>query len=183
MKLYSALAALFVGLVISANWLASKYTVHVGFGYVAPAGVFAIGAVLVLRDWIQQLKGLLWTMPLVYTSGLISWLVGDLAGWTGLERVAVASVVAFSISETIEAVVFTPLRNRNLTAGVALSATAGNAIDSAIFIWIALPAFPAFLTFHTLFMGNFVGKMEMIAVGTVLTFFRRRLIPVQTAIA
>jgi hypothetical protein len=32
--------------VILANWLASRYVASVGFGYVAPAGVFAIGAVL-----------------------------------------------------------------------------------------------------------------------------------------
>ncbi|MBA2642266.1 MAG: hypothetical protein H0U82_04985, partial [Actinobacteria bacterium] len=42
-----------------------------------PAGVFCIGGVLVLRDWLQQLRGLLWTMPLVYTSCLASWAIGD----------------------------------------------------------------------------------------------------------
>lgn len=170
--LYGALACVFVGLVVLANWLASRFVVTVPFtDYLAPAGVFAIGAVLVLRDWLQQLRGLLWTMPLVYAAGLLSWLVGDLAGWTGLERIAVASVVAFSVSETVEAVIFTPLRNRSLTAGVALSATVGNALDSWLFLWIAFGS-------QAFFMGNFVGKMEMIAVGTALTFGRRRLLPV-----
>ena len=104
MKLFLPLAACYVGLVILANWLASAYTVDVPLTpYVAPAGVFCIGAVLVLRDWIQQLRGLYWTMPLVYAAGLISWGVGDLAGWTALEKIAIASVIAFSVSETIEA--------------------------------------------------------------------------------
>lgn len=171
-RVYVSLAAAFVGLVILANWLASAYLWRVPLtGYYAPAGVFAIGAVLVLRDWLQQLKGLLWTMPLVYAAGLISWGVGDLAGWTGLERIAVASVVAFSVSETVEALVFTPLRNRSLTAGVAVSATVGNAIDSFLFLWIAFGS-------QTYFWGNAVGKMEMIALGTLLTFGRRRLLPV-----
>lgn len=175
MRLFAPLAALFFGLVILANWLASRYTVHVPLTtYLAPAGVFCIGGVLVLRDWMQQLKGLLWTMPIVYLAGLTSWLVGDVAGWTGLEKIAVASVVAFSVSETVEAAIFTPLRNRNLTAGVALSATIGNALDSYIFLQIAFGS-------QAFFAGNFVGKLEMIAIGTLLTFGRRLWLPVRAA--
>ena len=172
LRIYLSLAGLFVGLVVLANWLASAYIVRVPLtDYYAPAGVFAIGGVLVLRDWLQQLKGLWWTMPLVYAAGLISWGVGDLAGWTGLERIAVASVVAFSISETVEALVFTPLRNRSLTAGVLVSATAGNALDSFLFLWIAFGS-------QAFFMGQLTGKMEVIAIGTALTFGRRKFLPV-----
>ncbi|MBV8395683.1 MAG: VUT family protein [Actinobacteria bacterium] len=170
MKTFAALAAVFVGLVVLANWLASAYVVSVGFGRVAPAGVFCIGGVLVLRDWMQQLRGLAWTMPLVYAAGLLSWGIGDAAGWTSLEKIAVGSVVAFTVSETVEAIVFTPLRNRNLTLGVALSATVGNALDSYVFLSIAFGS----LTF---FLGQFIGKSEMIAFGTLLTFARRRVLP------
>ena len=60
MKRYVFLAGIFVGLVIMANWLASRYVVSVGFGKLAPAGVFCIGGVLVLR-LAAQLRGLLWT--------------------------------------------------------------------------------------------------------------------------
>ena len=164
------LAASFVGLVILANWLASRYVVSVGFGRVAPAGVFCIGGVLVLRDWLQQLRGLAWTMPLVYAAGLASWGIGDAAGWTGLQKIAVASVVAFTVSETVEAVVFTPLRRRSLTLGVGLSATVGNALDSYLFLALAFGS-------QAFFLGQFIGKSEMIAIGTVLTFARRRLVP------
>jgi len=69
-KRFSVLATAFVALVVLANYLASRYTVPVGFGYRAPGGVFCVGAVLVLRDWMQQLRGLRWTMPLVYLAGL-----------------------------------------------------------------------------------------------------------------
>jgi queuosine precursor transporter len=169
-KRFALLAAAYVALVILANWLASRYVVSVGFGRVAPAGVFCIGGVLVLRDWLQQLRGLLWTMPLVYAAGLASWGIGDAAGWTQLEKIAVASVVAFTVSETVEAVVFTPLRNRSLTLGVALSGTVGNAIDSWLFLQLAFAS-------QAFFVGQFIGKGEMIALGTVLTFGRRRLLP------
>jgi len=168
-KRYLALALAYFGLVILANWLASRYVVSVGFGLVAPAGVFCIGAVLVLRDWLQQLHGLLWTMALVYAAGLASWAIGDAAGWTSLEKIAVASVVAFTVSETVEAVVFTPLRRRNLTLGVGLSATVGNALDSWLFLQLAFGS-------QALFTGQFVGKGEMIALGTLVTFWRRRVL-------
>src|SRR5205823_8276612 len=98
---------------------------------------------------------------------LASWGIGDAAGWTSLQKIAVASVVAFTISETVEAVVFTPLRKRDLTLGVALSATVGNALDSYVFLALAFGA----LSF---FLGQFIGKSEMIAVGTLLTLARRR---------
>lgn len=171
MRRYLPLAAVYFALVILANWLASKYVVSVGFARMAPAGVFCIGAVLVLRDWLQQLRGLVWTMPLVYAAGLASWGIGDAAGWTGLEKIAVASVVAFTVSETIEAVVFTPLRNRNLTLGVALSGTVGNALDSFLFLALAFGS-------QAFFLGQFIGKSEMIVAGTLLTLARRRLVPV-----
>ena len=172
-QIFLALAAIYMGLVILANWLASAYRVEVPFtSQQAPAGVFCIGVVLVLRDWIQQLRGLVWTMPLVYAAGLISWAVGDLAGWTSLEKIAIASVIAFSVSETVEAVVFTPIRNRNLSLGVALSATIGNAIDSYLFLWIAFGSM-------TYFWGQFWGKSEMVAIGVALTMLRRRVAPIR----
>jgi queuosine precursor transporter len=171
-KGYATLAVGFVGLVLLANWLASRFVVHVPLTpYMAPAGVFAIGGVLVLRDWMQQLAGLRWTMPLVYAAGLFSWLVGDLAGWTSLQKIAIASVIAFTVSETIEALVFTPIRNKQLTLGVALSATIGNAIDSYIFLTIAFSS-------TAFFWGQFWGKNEAIAVGVLLTLARRRFAPV-----
>ncbi len=171
MKLFVPLAVLYTSLVVLANWLAATYVVDVGFGYQAPAGVFAIGAVLVLRDWIQQLAGLWPTMAMVYVAGLISWAVGELAGWSDLQRIALASVVAFTVSETVEALVFTPIRNRSLSAGVGLSATVGTAIDSFLFLWIAFGS-------EEFFTGQFIGKCWMVAIGTALTLVRRRVLAV-----
>jgi uncharacterized PurR-regulated membrane protein YhhQ (DUF165 family) len=171
-RTFLSLAAGFFALVLLANWLASAYVVHVPLTpYLAPAGVFCIGGVLVLRDWMQQLAGLARTMPLVYAAGLVSWGVGDLAGWTSLQKVAVGSIVAFTVSETVEAIVFTPLRRRNLALGVALSATVGNALDSYVFLTIAFSS-------TAFFWGQFWGKSEAIAAGVLLTLARRRLVPV-----
>lgn len=166
------LSLMFVGLAVFANWLASKYIVHVPFTpYAAPAGVFCIGVVLVLRDWIQQIAGLRWTLGLVAVGGAASYLIGDAAGWTALQKIAVASLVAFIVSETVEAAVFTPLRNRNLTAGVLASGMVGNALDSWLFLTLAFGS-------TAFFWGNFVGKAEMIVVGGALTAARRAWVPV-----
>jgi queuosine precursor transporter len=168
------LGAAYLALAILANWLAAAYTVRVPFtDLLAPAGVFAIGGILVLRDWLQQLAGLLPTMALVYVAGLVSWAVAEAAGWTSLQRIALASVLAFTVSETAEALVFTPLRNRSLTLGVLASGIAGTALDSWLFLTIAFGS----LAF---FRGQFVGKGEMVLLGAALTATRRAVLPVAT---
>lgn len=173
-RVFAALAAGYVGLAILANWLASRFTITVPLtDYVAPAGVLCIGGVLVIRDWMQQLKGLAWALPLMLAAGAASYLIGELAGWSGLQKIALASVAAFLVSETVEALIFTPLRNRSLTLGVALSATVGNAIDSWLFLQLAFGS-------QAFFWGNFYGKLEMIAVGVALTAGRRLVLPVPT---
>jgi queuosine precursor transporter len=165
----------YVALAVLANWLASRFIVHVPLtAYGAPAGVFCVGLILVLRDWLQQLAGLAWTLLLVPVGGLSSYLIGMLGGWGSLQRIALASLAAFLASETLEALVFTPIRRRSLTLGVALSATAGNALDSWLFLWLAFSS-------EAFFAGNFVGKLEMIAVGVALTAARRVVLPVARA--
>jgi len=167
-RLAFTLAIAYVALAVLANWLASRYVIRVPLtNYLAPAGVLCIGAVLVIRDWMQQLRGLWWSLALMVVAAGASYLIGVTAGWTSLQKIAIASVVAFLVSETVEAAIFTPIRRRNLTVGVALSATAGNALDSFLFLWLAFGS----LAF---FAGNFIGKMEMIAVGVALTAARRR---------
>ncbi len=167
-----ALSGIYIGLAVLANWLAATYLVHVPFTtYIVPAGVFCIGAILVLRDWIQQLAGLRWSLALVVIGGSASYLIGTVAGWTSLQKIAVASLAAFIVSETVETVVFTPLRKRNLTLGVALSATVGNAIDTWLFLALAFGS-------QAFFAGTFIGKLEMIAVGVALTATRRYFVPV-----
>lgn len=175
-QLVAVLAVLYVGLVVLANWLASKYTITVPFTtYLAPAGVLCIGAVLVIRDWLNQLVRTRAVIVLMLIAGVASYAIGVAAGWTSLQKIAVASLVAFLVSETIELLVFLPVRRRSLTAGVALSATVGNAIDSYLFLTIAFGS----LAF---FWGNFIGKMEMIAVGVALTAIRRFLLPARVAV-
>jgi hypothetical protein len=167
-----ALTVAFVGLAVVANWLAAVATVTVPFtDLVAPAGVLCIGVAFVLRDWLAQLAGFAWAFAVIPVAGAASYLIGEAAGWTSLQRIAVASLVAFLASESLEAICFAPLRKRSLTAGVFASGMIGNAVDSWIFL--SLAALPM-----SLYAGLFVGKAEMIAVGAALTAVRRRRLPV-----
>jgi uncharacterized PurR-regulated membrane protein YhhQ (DUF165 family) len=169
----TGLALTYVGLAILANWLASRYVVGIPLtgGLRAPAGVFCIGGILVLRDWFQQLTSLWRSLALVYIAGIASYLAGVVLGWASLQKIALASLAAFTVSETLEAVIFTPLRRRSLTLGVAGSALIGNAVDSWLFLTLAFGS-------TAFFWGQFWGKTEMIAVGVALTAARRSVVPV-----
>ena len=168
-----ALSAGYVGLAVLANWLASKYVWPVGFGYMAPAGVYAIGAVLVLRDWINQLATKL-SLALIPVASLASYGIGEIAGWSALQKIALASVAAFMVSEAVEWAVFAPIRQRSLTLGVALSGTVGLLVDSYVFLSLAFGS----LAF---FEGQVIGKAEALAVGVALTAARRTAFPVATS--
>lgn len=170
MKTFAPLAAAYVGLAVLANWLASRYTWPVGFGYYAPGGVWAIGGVLVLRDWLNQLHARA-SVALIPVASAVSYGIGEAAGWSALQKIALASVAAFVISEAVEWAVFTPLRKRSLTLGVALSGSVGIALDSYVFLTLAFGS----LAF---FDGQMIGKAEALAAGVLLTAARRRLVPV-----
>lgn len=138
-------------LYIGTIWLANYLVVHVGlvsvgFGLVAPAGVYCAGAALVLRNVVQRLLG----RPV----SLLAILVGaGLSYWIS-PALATASAAAFLFSETADFAVYSPLARKGWTVAATCGAVVGAAVDSAIFLQLA---------FHdlTFWRGQFVGKMEM----------------------
>jgi|TARA_Y100000034_G_scaffold64467_1_gene77992 hypothetical protein len=112
-----------------------------------------IGAALVLRDAIHETYGRRWVM------------VGIVAG-AGLSAaispaLALASGVAFAVSEMGDFTVYEPLRRYSKPLGIAVSGTIGGAIDSALFLILAFGS----LDFFT---GQFVGKTEMAFLGAAI---------------
>ena len=134
--------------------------VPVGFGLIAPAGVYFAGLALTLRDLVQDRLGKRWTVAAILVGAALSALLSP--------ALALASGAAFLLSELADFAVFTPLRSRSWLGAVALSNTVGLVVDSALFLWLAFGSL-AFLS------GQLVGKAEMtIAAVAVLWVVRRK---------
>lgn len=132
--------ALFCATIPLANWMIGNVGVicvpqgpcliPVAPGLSAPSGVLAVGAALVLRDFVQRHLGLRWAFAAVLIGAVLSGLVAPPA-------LAVASVAAFLVSELADMAVFTPLQRRGLVLAVALSSVIGLAVDSVVFLYLA----------------------------------------------
>jgi uncharacterized PurR-regulated membrane protein YhhQ (DUF165 family) len=144
----------YVATIFAANWLIEHVgIVSVGFGLHAPAGVFAAGIALTLRDVVQATLGRRAIVAAI--------LVGALLSYTVSPAFALASGVAFLVSELADFAVYTPLEQRSWLGAVALSNTVGLLIDSALFLWLAFGS----LQF---FAGQVVGKAWMTLLALVL---------------
>ena len=133
-----ALAVGFLASIPLANWLIGNVgecvpqgpcLVPVGFGLMAPSGVLAIGAALVLRDGVHEAFGLRGAMAAILAGSALSWFIAP--------SLAIASGVAFLLAETADLLVYAPLRRRALGWAVLLSGIAGAVIDSAVFLLLA----------------------------------------------
>jgi uncharacterized PurR-regulated membrane protein YhhQ (DUF165 family) len=158
-----AALACFIFTVYAANWLIEHYGfVSVGFGYMAPAGVYAAGAAFVLRDVVHRTLG-----PLVVVLGILA---GAGLAYTVSPTFAVASAIAFLVSELADLAVYTPLERRGLVKAMVASNIVGLVVDSALFLWLAFGSL-AFI------QGQIIGKatMTLLALPVVLVA-RRRLV-------
>lgn len=122
----------FLTLIVAANWLTTTYgLIPVGFGLMATAGTWAAGLVLLVRDWLQDVAGRAAVIALIAAgAGLSAILAGP--------QLAVASCIAFVVSEMADLAVYTPLRERgHWIRAVLASNLVGSAIDSLLFLTIA----------------------------------------------
>jgi uncharacterized PurR-regulated membrane protein YhhQ (DUF165 family) len=141
-----------------ANWLVEHYgVVPVGFGLMAPAGVYAAGLAFTLRDIVHRTLGVIAVMCCIVIGAILSYAVSD------IQRIAIASAVAFSVSELLDLSVYTWVRERGWIKAVLVSNISGLTIDSLIFLSIAFGS----LTF---FWGQVVGKL-WVTLATVAILF------------
>lgn len=130
-------------------------------GLMAPSGVLMIGLALVLRDLLQRRLGV------GYSAGAVV-LGAALSAWVAPPALAVASGVAFLISELADMAVYTPLARRRLVAAVVASSFVGLVVDSMLFLWLAFGSLE-FLA------GQVVGKSWMVlAAIPAVAYLRRR---------
>ncbi len=158
----------FVGTVYCANWALKHWgTVPVGFGLRAPAGVWFAGVAFVLRDWLQEIAGRLWVVAAILAGAALSYWVGASVTIPGGHvSIAVASGIAFMLSEFADFSVYTPLRERNLPAAVLASQIVGAVVDSILFLILAFGSL-------TLLQGQIVGKVWVGLFVAVYLFSRR----------
>lgn len=128
---------LYLLLIAAANLLTAKFAplVLAGGTLIVPVGSLFAGAVFILRDLVQMKHGrrktyttILWASAL---SAVLSVSLGDTA------HVAVASVVAFFVSEAADTETFSRLR-KSLAARILLSGVVGGCLDSFLFVILGL---------------------------------------------
>lgn len=138
------------------------HTIPVGFGYQAPSGVLWVGLAFTLRDLVQTGLGRYATVAAIIAGASLSYVVAP--------SLAVASGVAFLVSESLDFAVYTPLVDRGRTIlAVTLSNTVGLLIDTFLFLWIAFGS----LQF---WQGQVIGKawMTLLALAVIVPLRRRR---------
>lgn len=153
----------FVGTVFAANWAIQRWgLVPVGFGLMAPAGVYFVGLAFTLRDIVHRALGRWAVVGCILVGAALSYLIAP--------SFALASGVAFLASEMADLSVYEPLRARGWLPAVVASNIVGTVVDSVLFLWIAFGSL-AFLE------GQIVGKLWMtaLAVGVLALARRRRL--------
>jgi uncharacterized PurR-regulated membrane protein YhhQ (DUF165 family) len=151
--------AIFAGAAMLANWLTTMFGfVPVGFGFVATAGTYAAGVALVARDFIHETSGLRGVAVAVVLGTGLSVALAD-------PMIALASGVAFAVSEAADTLVYAPLRKRRWRLAVIASSVVGAVIDTAIFLGLAFGL--AAVTAEAM-GGQLVGKVLWVAVPVAI---------------
>mgnify|MGYP000014469556 CR=1 FL=1 len=170
-KGYAALAA-YAATIPAANYMISNVgtvcvpdgpcLIQVGFGLMAPSGVLMIGLALLLRDAVHEMLGKSWALAAIAAGAVISYLLAD-------PFIAIASFIAFAVSELSDFAVYSRIRERSRELAVLASGVVGSVIDSVIFLYIAFGSLA-----HI--EGQIVGKIgvTVIAAGSFWYWKQRR---------
>lgn len=185
---WAALAfAVYAGAIVLSNVLITHVGVPagpgthltpVGFGLLAPSGVWAAAVSFPARDVVQRLTPRWHGVPVV---GILAILIGAAISYKiSAPAVAIASGGTYLCSESLDCAIYTPLQKRHFVAAVGLSCTGAALLDSWVFLhW---PAFPHWqhlpAGWHSM-LGLIVGKLWVIAVGTGITWWLRNAGPLR----
>lgn len=166
----SLAVVLYIGSIFMANWFIQNvgtqyvpggpHVIPVGFGLEAPSGVLWVGVALVARDLVQQFYGSRIAIAAVVIGAALSYFVAP--------SLALASAVAFLLSEMADFLVYTPLMRRDkFVLAVFLSGTVGITVDSIVFLGLAFGSLE-FLA------GQILGKFWATLAGAAVIWLIRR---------
>ena len=133
------IVALYVGVSVWVNWSIVGLPTKEIFGVEVPPGLFAVGAIFVLRDFTHRAIGrwvLLWTL----VGALLSYFVA-------LPKLAIASGISFFISEGIDYLVYKKTQ-RKLEDRILLSSAVAVPIDGVVFLTLAELITPGLFVIH-----------------------------------
>lgn len=117
--------------IVAANWLTSTFgLMPIGFGLSVTAGTLAAGFALVARDGVQISCGKRLAVAAIIVGTLLSVV-------TSTPAIALASGIAFLVSEFVDLAVFTPLRQHTLSGAVLVSSVVSAPVDTVLFLSIA----------------------------------------------
>ncbi|WP_336031184.1 VUT family protein [Geodermatophilus sp. FMUSA9-8] len=129
--LSGVLALALLSTVVGANWLVSTFgVIPAGFGLMVPAGTYAAGLALGLRDGLDRLGGFRWVLPTIALGVVLSAL---LAG----PGIAVASAAAFALGELTDLLVWRRLRRSGWRRALVASNAVGAVVDTCVFLPLA----------------------------------------------
>lgn len=152
--------AAYIATIFAANWAIQTFgIVPVGFGLMAPAGVYFVGLAFTFRDLAHDAVGRRWVVAAIVIGAGLSAFVSP--------QFALASGVAFLFSELADFAVYTPLRERGWLRAVAASNAVGLVVDSVLFLALAFGSLE-FLP------GQIVGKAWMTALAVLVLWGGRR---------
>ncbi len=121
----------YLGSIVAANWLTTRYgLVPVGFGLAATAGTYCAGVAFIARDAVQDTAGRGWALATLAVGAVLSW-------WLSTPALAIASAVAFGLSELADMAVYTPLRRKGYVRAAVTSNVVGAAVDTVVFLQLA----------------------------------------------
>lgn len=144
--------ATYVGSVVLANWASTHCAALLVGSLIVPAGTVWAGVTLTLRDLLHEAVGTRGVLAAILAGAGLSW-------WLATPQIAVASVVAFTMSELIDSIVYARLRVRSRLSAVLGSNLVGLVTDSVLFVPLAFGSFTAV-------PGQILGK-TVATVGTV----------------
>lgn len=167
----------FIGCIIGANYLTTNHGFISFLGVSATAGTLLAGATFVLRDAVQDLTDSRWYILTLILIGAAASLILALTVFRANESflppgvtavsIAIASGIAFGVSELCDWGIYQPLRKRGYVRAATASNLAGAFVDTVVFLAIA--GFPIWSAVP----GQMVGKM-VITVVTVAGVFAWR---------
>ena len=135
----SAAFAVYVAAIVASNYLITHvgipagpgtHLTPVGFGLLAPSGVWAAAVSFPARDVTQRLGGRWLGVLAILIGAAISWRISD-------PHIAAASGITYLCSEGADMAVYTPLQRRWFVPAVFASGCVAIVVDSALFLHLA----------------------------------------------